>query len=320
MLENHDGFRRTFQQDKLTLGLMLPIEAYAGNMAEVDVTEQIHRSKITEKAGFAALYARDIPLNDPFFGDAGQLFDPWLFLSYLSSHTTSIALGTASIITSFRHPLHIAKAAASLDLLSNNRLLLGLATGDRSIEFDSFRTSRNQRIDLYQDAFNVLRTVWKYKYPSLSTNLVSLTGETDIVPKPALKNIPMLVTGFSGQNIEWIAKHSDGWMSYPRVPDLQAKFITDYRTLAEKFKPFAQPLQLDLAINPDEKPAYTAFGFRSGSTFLKEYLFTLQQIGVNHVIINLKTAKRPVAEIIQELGETVLPDFMPHSVRSSPPN
>src|SRR5699024_11458019 len=48
--------------------------------------------------------------------------------------------------------------------------------------------------------------------------------------------------------------------------------------------------------------------------------FTLQQIGVNHVIINLKTAKRPVAEIIQELGETVLPDFMPHSVRSSPPN
>lgn len=315
MLENHQGFQRTFQQNKLTLGLMLPVEAYAGNMPRADVTEQINRSKMAEEAGFAALFARDIPLNDPFFGDAGQLFDPWIFLSYLSSHTTRIALGTASIITSFRHPLHIAKAAASLDQLSKERLLLGLATGDRSIEFDAFRTSREQRIEVYQDAFNVLKTVWKFKFPSLSTNLVSLTGETDIVPKPSLNNIPLLVTGFSGQNKEWIAKHSDGWMSYPRVPDLQAKFITDYRTLAGKFKPFAQPLQLDLAINPDEKPTYTAFGFRSGSKFLKEYLFTLQHIGVNHVMINLKAAKRPVEEIIQELGETVLPDFPPHSFR-----
>src|SRR5699024_4281602 len=64
--------------------------------------------------------------------------------------------------------------------------------------------------------------------------------------------------------------------------------------------------------------AYTAFGFRSGSTFLKEYLFTLQKICVNHVIINLKTAKRPVAKIIQEQAETFFPDYMPHSVRSSP--
>lgn len=313
MLHQHDGFRKTFQQNSLTVGLMLPIEAYEGNMPIADISEQISRCKMAENAGFAALFVRDIPLNDPFFGDAGQLYDPWIWLSYLSSQTTTIALGTASLVTSLRHPLHVAKSAASLDKLSQERLLLGLATGDRYLEFQSFGKKRVQRTALYREAFHVLKTVWKYNYPSLSTPSVSLTGETDIVPKPALKDIPVLVTGFSGQHIDWIAEHSDGWMSYPRTPDLQKKFITDYRSLAGRFKPFVQPLQLDLAENPDEKPVYTGLGFRSGIKYLKEYLFTLQDIGVNHVIINLKEAKRPTEEIIQELGENILPYFPPNS-------
>lgn len=313
MLHQHDGFRTTFKQNNLTLGLMLPIEAYEGNMPTANISEQISRCKMAENAGFAALFVRDIPLNDPFFGDAGQLYDPWIWLSYLSSQTTTIALGTASMITSLRHPLHMAKSAASLDRLSQERLLLGLATGDRYLEFHSFGTKREKRPELYREAFEVLKTVWKYNYPSLSTSSVSLTGETDIVPKPALKDIPILTTGFSGQHIKWIAEHSDGWMSYPRIPDLQKKFITDYRSLAGRFKPFAQPLQLDLTENPHEKPAYTGLGFRSGVEYLKEYLGTLQDIGVNHVIINLKEAKRPTEEIIQELGEMVLPYFPPHS-------
>src|SRR5699024_2995170 len=147
----------------------------------------ISRCKMAENAGFAALFVRDIPLNDPFFGDAGQLYDPWIWLSYLSSQTTTIALGTASMITSFRHPLHMAKSAASVERVSQERVVLGLATGDRHSEFQSFGTKNEKRPKLSRAAFAVLRTVWKYSYPSLSTTSVSLPGETDIAPNPALK-------------------------------------------------------------------------------------------------------------------------------------
>jgi len=50
-------------------------------------------------------------------------------------------------------------------------------------------------------------------------------------------------------------------------------------------------------------------GFRSGHKFLIEYINQLQEIGVNHVIISNKEAKRPADEIIQELAEEMVPHF-----------
>src|SRR5690625_5604631 len=76
------------------------------------------------------------------FGDVGQIYDPWVFLSYVAAHTERIALGTGSVITSFRHPLDVAKFASSVDLISDSRLLFGAATGDRPIEFTAYRKDR----------------------------------------------------------------------------------------------------------------------------------------------------------------------------------
>src|SRR5699024_12103233 len=84
------------------------------------------------------------------------------------------------------------------------------------------------------------------------------------ISKPALGNIPVLVTGFSGQNLEWIAQNGDGWMSYFRHPDLQEIYIRDYRSLTNGFKPFVQSLHIDLAEDADEEPTFIHGGFRSG--------------------------------------------------------
>src|SRR5690625_3124225 len=98
--------------------------------------------------------------------------------------------------------------------------------------------------------------------PNIQTNRVNLTGKTEILPKPTLGDIPTLVTGFSGQSLEWIAKYSDGWMSYPRNPILQQKFIDDYRALANTFKPFAQSLHVNLSETPHEEPTTYIYAFR----------------------------------------------------------
>jgi len=305
----HYGYSRTFQENKLTLGLIHPLETYQGDIPNMDIEHQMNLAKLAEESGFAALFVRDIPLREPAFGDVGQIYDPWIFLSYLAAHTETIALGTASVITSFRHPLHLAKSAASLDKLSKERLLFGLATGDREIEFDVFGVDHGKRATLYQEAFHVMKKTWATTFPYIQTNRITLTGKTDILPKPTLGDIPTLVTGFSGQSLEWIATHSDGWMSYPRNPILQQKFIDDYRALAKTFKPFAQSLHVDLSENPHEEPTYMHLGFRSGHKFLIEYVNQLREIGVNHVIISNKEAKRPADEIIQELAEEVVPHF-----------
>src|SRR5699024_722118 len=50
-------------------------------------------------------------------------------------------------------------------------------------------------------------------------------------------------------------------------------------------------------------------GFRTGRKFLISYLHDLKEIGVNHVAFNLKDGKRPAEEVVQELGEEVVPFF-----------
>ncbi|KKK34445.1 5,10-methylene tetrahydromethanopterin reductase [Mesobacillus campisalis] len=307
--EKHSGYSRTFRENKLTLGLAFPIEAYQGNVPKMDLEQQIKLAKVAEKGNFASLFVRDIPLNDPLFGDAGQMYDPWVFLSHIAAHTKEIALGTASAITSFQHPLNLAKTAASLDKISGERLLFGLATGDRPIEFSAFGVNREKRAEIFQEALYVMREAWGKSFPVLHADRVNLTGVTDILPKPVLGDIPIFVTGFSGQSLGWIAENGDGWLGYPRNPAEQKRIINDYRSLTDGFKPFTQGLVIDLSTDPGEGPTPMHLGFRSGHKFLNEFLNALQEAGVNHVMIGLKNARRPADEIIQELAEEVVPYF-----------
>lgn len=297
-----------FEKDNLTLGLFFPIESYEGSIPEMDLVKQIRLAKKAEEAQFASLFVRDVPLHDPNFGDVGQIYDPWVFLGYVAAHTKQISLTTGSIVTTLRHPLHEAKAAASLDRMSGNRLVLGIATGDRPIEFDAFSVDREKRSQLFQESLRVMREVWKEDFLEIQASNVDL-HDVDLLPKPELKEIPILITGHSGQTRKWIAEHGDGWLFYHRNIDLQRLYINEYRTSAGEFKPFVQSLSIDLSENPDEAPTGIRLGFRTGRKFLISYLHDLKEIGVNHVAFNLKDGKRPAEEVVQELGEEVVPFF-----------
>lgn len=300
-----------FQENELTLGLFLPIEGYKGSIPKMDLEQQLRLAKQADNSKFAALFVRDIPLYDPEFGDVGQIYDPWITLGYLASQTENIALATGSIVTTVRHPLHIAKSAASLDQLSGNRLVLGLATGDRPIEKDAFQVRQQDHAKTFRQSLQVMRRVWSEEFPHIHTPSVHLT-DADVLPKPKWLDIPTLVTGHSGQTREWIAKNGDGWLFYPRDLFIQELLINEYREHTETFKPFAQSLFIDLSANPDEPPTGIPLGFRTGRKFLIQHLHELQAIGVNHVAFTLKLATRPIDEIVQELSEEVVPYFPAH--------
>ncbi|MFP7159393.1 LLM class oxidoreductase [Priestia aryabhattai] len=308
---SHNGFVRTFKEDKLTLGLFLPLEAYSGSFPKMDLEEQMILAKKAEDLGFASLFARDAPLYDPTFGEVGFLYDPMMFLSYIAAHTDKIALGTSSIVTTLRHPLHLAKSAASLDKISNQRFLFGVATGDRQIEFPAFKVDHNERGELFRESIKVMKKVWKESFPQIHTKRIEMI-QGDIVPKPVLSDIPVFGTGYASQPIEWLATHTDGWLFYPQDITRQRELIKNWKEASGGFKPFIQPLALDLSEKANEAPKPIPIGFRAGYKFLIDYLYAYQDAGVNHIIINLKDSKRPAKDVIQEIGEYVLPHF--HSI------
>lgn len=308
IFQSHHGFARTFKKNKLTLGLMFPLEAYSGSFPTMDLEAQMKLAKKVEDLGFAALFVRDSPLYDPNFGDVGGLYDPWMFLTYVAAHTDNIALGTASIVTTLRHPIHTAKSAATLDNISRKRFLFGAATGDRPIEFPAFKMDRDERAASFRESIKVMKSIWNEQFPKIHTERVDLT-QGDVVPKPELSNIPVFGTGYGGQSIEWLAQNTDGWLFYPQDVQGQGKLIKKWQEKAGKFKPFAQVVAIDLSERPNEAPKPIEAGFRSGHKFLIDYLHAYQDAGVNHMMFSLKHGSRPAEEVIQELGEYVLPHF-----------
>ncbi|MGF9712668.1 LLM class oxidoreductase [Paenibacillus sp. JMULE4] len=304
----HQGYRRMFKENHLTLGLFFPLEAYEGSIPVMNVEEQVKLAKKAEQWNFASLFVRDVPLYDPNFGDTGQIYDPWVYLGYIAAHTEKIALGTGSIIVTLRHPLHVAKAAASTDLISGRRLILGVATGDRPMEFPGFSVDFDQRGERFREALSVIKNVWNQSFPVIQTPRVHMVGG-DLLPKPELRDIPVLVTGHSGQSMEWIAANADGWLYYPRNLFHQTSLIRDWRSHLEVFKPFTQSLYIDLAEDPDEAASAIHLGFRIGRRRLIQFIENLKAAGVNHVVFNLKYGSRPAAEVIDELGEEVVPLF-----------
>src|SRR5690348_8080037 len=214
------GFRKMFAPDRLTLGAFFPIEAFQGDEPTMRGQERLARR--AEELGFAALWARDVPLRDPGFGDVGQVYDPWVYLGWIAAQTSEITLATGSLVLTLRHPLHTAKGAASVDRLSGNRLVLGIASGDRPVEFPAFGVDFEQRSALFRDNLRVVRATLAEVFPMLQSSYGTLAGSADLVPKP-ITPVPLLVTGHSGQPLEWIAKNADGWITYPRGLERQAE-------------------------------------------------------------------------------------------------
>jgi luciferase-type oxidoreductase len=300
-----------FAEGSLTLGLFAPIEAYQGSIPTM--RDHLLLARRAEQLGFSALWIRDIPLYDPSFGDVGQIYDPWVYLGHLARHTRRIALATGSIVLPLRHPLHVAKAAASADQLSGGRFVLGVASGDRPVEFPAFGLDAEARGGRFHHSFLMLRQVLEARFPEIDSPLGSL-HDLDLLPKPVTGTLPLFVTGSSRQPMEWIAAQSDGWITYPRPLAAQTTVIAMWKLLAAKaapgrFKPFVQSLYIDLTDDPRAAPRPIHLGFRFGRTVLIELLKQLESFGVNHVILNLKYGTRPAGEVLEELGSEVVPLF-----------
>lgn len=312
---HNSGYNRMYKPNSMTVGLFFPLESYGG-----DVPSMLHQEKLAalvESLNFSALWFRDVPLRDPTFGDVGQIFDPFVYLAWIAAKTSKIALATGSLVLPLRHPIHVAKSSASIEQLSKGRLVLGVASGDRPIEFSAFNIEREERGELFRSHFHALNKMLYDNFPKIESCYGSMNGNVDVLPK-ADKVIPLQTTGHSQQSMDWIAKNSDGWISYPRPIAAQQRVISQWRSAVDSnasntFKPFTQSLYIDLSKNPEEKARPIHLGFRVGRNGLNSFMHDLKSIGVNHVIINLKYGSRPAKEVIQELGEYVLPHFPAHT-------
>lgn len=307
----NQGYNTVFRPNRLSLGLVVPIETYVQGPVPT-MAHHIERIQLAEQLGFSAVWLRDVPFNVPSFGDAGQTYDPFVYLGLLAGQTERIALGVASIILPLRHPAHVAKAAATVDVLSGGRLILGVASGDRPEEYPALNQLFGDRGARFRESFDYIRRMGE-SAPAFDSGFGRLNGGMDMLPKPVSGKLPLIVTGGSQQGPDWIARNGDGWMIYPRNLGAQAQIVRDWRSRVEAAdtpaKPIMQPLYIDLTEDSETPPQPIHLGLRLGMNPLLAYLKSLERIGINHVALNLRFNQANTETTLKRLADDILPAF-----------
>ncbi|MCP2138606.1 luciferase-type oxidoreductase [Rhizobium sp. SLBN-94] len=311
----HPGHKRLFQRGELTLGLIMPLETYPHAPAPT-MERHLAAAKDADQAGLSAIWMRDIPFYDPGYGDAGQVFEPLVYISALASITKKIALGTAGIVLPLREPMLLAKQVTSLDHLSGGRMMLGLSSGDRPSEYPLFDIDFATRGERFRDAFEVYRAVTEEDYPQFqSPRFGRATGRHDLVPKPPFSRTPAIAIGRGQQSMDWLAKNLDGFIApSPHVSQL-GSFAQEWHEIVDQscgddaFKPIGLAGYLDLVEDRDHPLQQIRAGFRTGSKALANFLHQAKAAGVNHAALNPKISSRPHEALMEDLVRDVLPHF-----------
>ncbi|AOR72114.1 LLM class oxidoreductase [Burkholderia stabilis] len=305
-----DIAHRIFSDERLSIGLTLPL-LRSGNVV-ADFNEQLELAALADALGFRALWIRDVPLNSADYPDPVGHLDPWVFLGALAARTRRIALASGAIVLPLRHPLHIAKGALSVATLSGGRFILGLGSGDRPPEYAAFGVDAQTRRDRYREHWDVVAAALGVPSRVLPDEAPPDAPEFTLLPRGD-DAVPMLAVGSGGQSVDWIARHSIGWMTYHRDPDTQRARYSMWRAAVERlaspaFRAFGVSMRLDLAAHPDAPAAALPLGYATGRHALIDILRDMHAAGTHHVTLNLGS-DRPVRDVIEEIATHVLPVF-----------
>jgi probable F420-dependent oxidoreductase len=170
-----------------------------------------------EAAGFHGFGFTDHPAPTDRWLKAGghDALDPFVALAFAAAVTTTLRLIPNIVVLPYRNPFVVAKAAATLDLLSGGRFTLAVGAGYLKGEFAALGVDHAERNELFDEALGVLRAIWTGDDVTVEGRHFSARGIT-AHPRPASDpHPPIWIGGNSGRARQRVAEHGDGWCPFP---------------------------------------------------------------------------------------------------------
>ena len=188
---------------------------------------EVHRIWVGEHVvlfddyGSSYPYAADGRL--PVGGSTG-LLEPFVTLSFLAAHTSSVRLGTAMCLVPQRNPVYTAKEVATLDWLSGGRIDLGVGVGWLREEFEALGVPWPRRGRRTDECLEVMRTLWEDEVSSYDGELISLPPCRQF-PKPVQRPVPIHIGGESDAALRRVARVANGWVPFNCRPEELASLV-----------------------------------------------------------------------------------------------
>src|SRR6201987_1968954 len=194
--------------------------------------EAIRRAAIqAEELGFADVWSSEhilIPRGAPYPPSA-LFYDPVLTLTWAAAFTKSIGLGTSVLVLPMRHPLPLAKELATLQNLSEGRLILGAGVGWVEAEFAAGGVPFRERGRRMDEGIAMMGAVWGEDPVTFSApHTPPVIEEMRMLPRP-VKPIPIWIGGSSEPALARAVRLADGWHGSRLSPGEAAPIVRRLR-------------------------------------------------------------------------------------------
>lgn len=280
-----------------------------GVNANPEAEDYIQVAQKAEELGYHSLWLGDhivipekIEAAYPYSADGAAGFprrapfpDPFVLLGGLALATSQILLGTSVIVIPYRNPLAVAKAVATVDLLSHGRFQFGVGVGWLKEEFDALGEDFARRARQTREYLHIMKTTWQAEPASFSGEFLTFSNIHN-VPRPVQKPHPPII--FGGESLpalKRVADLGDGWQpgtaslkvlskSVPQLKALMAERGRDYSNLYISALSAAGPLL--------RKP---------------EVIPQLSELGVRELILFMTAADtQKTLAVIEEIAEKMM--------------
>ena len=163
--------------------------------------------KLAEDLGFEDGWLTEGILSPNFH------LEPVSYAAHLAALTTRLRLGIAVIILNTRNPVQLAKSLATVDQLSNGRLIVGLGIGGGTANYAAFGIPTEGRVARYEEAIHVMKALWTEERVSFAGRIWQVQGRS-MQPKPMQKpHMPLIFGGHAEAVLRRAVRLGDGWMA-----------------------------------------------------------------------------------------------------------
>lgn len=255
-------------------------------------------AKHVEKIGFDAIFVTDHPVPDNRWLAKGghHSFDPFVALSCAAGFTTTLKLFTNILVLPYRNPLIVAKSVASLDTISNGRMIMGVGAGYLEGEFRACGVDIEERGQLMEEALQAMKLVWSGEPFSFKGKHFEADGNTAL-PRPIqTPHPPIWMGGNSTAAMRRAAQYCDGWLPFPvkgkLASHVRTRELADINGLESAIKDIRQLEQqfdrsrpLDICMIPFGLDMHSGMNWNAEAVL--EQCQQLQALGVNWINISL---------------------------------
>ncbi|RLI73272.1 hypothetical protein DRO97_07800 [Archaeoglobales archaeon] len=181
----------------------------------------------TENAGFDSVWVADHLLMIP----TGIVPEAFSLLASIATTTQKVDLGTCVSDPHRRHPAVFAQIAATIDQISNGRMIIGLGCGE-AMNIEPFGIPWNKPVARMKEFVEIVRKLWKEENITYNGKFWKMNGAfLQIKPK---REVPIYL-GANGPLTRKLAGiMADGWLPFPQSPELYKKHLKEIKSAARK--------------------------------------------------------------------------------------